>query len=99
MYIGYGWPRALAPLSEIQESYVAVHLDATLLVAVTTKSVQILSGGQLRILLGECRLTKEEQHRFGQHITAVWCPRRRMLAVLVRAHVTVIILHICLDLL
>ena len=85
MYIGYGWPKALVPLHDQQDSYIAIHLDLTLLVAVTGSSVQIWSGGPVRVHLGSLQLSPEDIEAVGHHVAACWCSKRRMVAAVVRA--------------
>jgi hypothetical protein len=80
----YGWPRALAtgghpPSGEV----VYLSLGPDYLVIVFAGSIQIWTGGQHRIKLGELVRSPSSLQEEGVHTKAYWCPGRKCLAVLV----------------
>lgn len=82
MYIAYSWPKVLSTPGA-HGQYISVHLDQTYFVAVSQWSVQVWSGGQTRLRLGQHTLTDEEAQQYGQHVSACWSTERSCLAALV----------------
>lgn len=85
MYVAYGWPRTLSVKADgVQEDVVHLSLNDDYLVVVSTVSVQIWSGDQHRVMLGQLRRDVGSITSDGLNRRAVWCGSRRLLAVLVR---------------
>jgi hypothetical protein len=82
MYFCYGWPKVLAVDSR-KEDVVYLHLGQDFLVIVSTETIQVWSGGQQRVRLGTLRRDQKSVDEDGLNRRAVWCPSRRLLAVLV----------------
>lgn len=61
-----------------------LHLDQDFFVLVSTESIQVWSGGQQRVRLGVLKRDQASVAEEGLNRRAVWCPSRRLLAVLVR---------------
>lgn len=85
MYFCYGWPKVLAVDSR-REDVVYLHLDQDFFVLVSTESIQVWSGGQQRVRLGLLKRDQTSVAEEGLNRRAVWCPSRRLLAVLVRPY-------------
>lgn len=84
MYFAYGWPKALAvQTGNGHEDVVQISFSDDYLVIVSTGCVQIWSGGQLRLRLGQLRRDAESVKSDGLNRQAVWCSSRRLLGVLV----------------
>lgn len=83
MYFGYGWPKSLAVGAERSGDCLFLFLDHRCCIVVTELSVQIWSGGQYRVLLGQTKLAKQDVQSMGKHTAAAWSPAKNMLAVLV----------------
>jgi hypothetical protein len=85
MYFAYSWPRVLST-SGGPGQFLSLHLDHSYFIAVSEWSVQVWSGGQVRLRLGQHMLSQQEVQQYGQHVGACWCPERSSLAVLVSPH-------------
>eukprot|EP00884_Botryococcus_braunii_P016462 jgi/Botrbrau1/349/Bobra.110_2s0008.1 len=97
MYFCYGWPKVLAVDSR-KEDVVYLHLGQDFLVLVSTEAIQVWSGGQQRVRLGTLRRDQKSVDEDGLNRRAVWCPSRRLLAVLTYKSVLQIYgLHISKD--
>lgn len=84
MYFAYGWPKTLAvKAGNTHEDVVHISFSDDYLVIVSTRSVEIWSGGQHRIRLGHLVRNKQSVKSDGLYRQAVWCSSRRLLAVLV----------------
>lgn len=84
MYVAYGWPRVLSVKADsVQEDVIHLSLNDDYLVAISTVSIQIWSGDQHRVMLGQLRRDAESITSDGLNRRAVWCGSRRLLAVLV----------------
>jgi hypothetical protein len=84
MYVAYGWPRTLSVKADnVQEDVVHLSLNDEYLVVVSTVSVQIWSGDQHRVMLGQLKRDAESIAADGLNRRAVWCASRKLLAVLV----------------
>ena len=83
-YFAFGWPKALAT-GAVPESGEVVHvsLGADLLVIVFQGSIQIWTGGQHRLKIGELVRSPASLQEEGLHTKAFWCPGRKCLAALV----------------
>lgn len=85
MYFSYGFPKSycLGNGDALPSTVVYTSFGGDLLVVVTSTSLQVWSGGQQRLKLGEVvrdeHVTKEE----GCITCACWCPSRRVIAVAV----------------
>ena len=85
MYFAFGWPRALyTGVVDDDEEVVEMCFGRNYLVLVLRRCVQLWSGGQHRLKLGELPLTEASLQEDGDNQAAHWCSSRRMLAVLVR---------------
>jgi hypothetical protein len=86
VYFAWGWPKALnfRPGSE-HEDIVHLCLRDEYLVLVSTRCIQMWSGGQHRVMLGVLRRDLQSVQTDGLNRRAIWCPSRRLLGVLVRA--------------
>jgi hypothetical protein len=93
MYFAYSWPRVLSTSSGTGR-FLSLHLDHTYFIAVSEWSVQVWSGGQVRLRLGQHMLSQQEVQQYGQHVGACWCPERSSLAVLVSLHAFMAPLHV-----
>jgi hypothetical protein len=93
MYFAYSWPRVLSTSSGTGQ-FLSLHLDHTYFIAVSEWSVQVWSGGQVRLRLGQHMLSQQEVQQYGQHVAACWCPERSSLAVLVRIRAPDFALHV-----
>lgn len=88
MYFAYGCPksyRLVARKGDRQDESVvyASFNRSDLLVCVTPLRVQLWSGGQHRIKIGELVRDEDTIQRHGTNIRAWWCPARRVIAVAV----------------
>jgi len=84
MYVAYGWPRVLSVKADsVQEDVIHLSLNDDYLVVISTVSIQIWSGDQHRVMLGQLRRDAESITSDGLNRRAVWCGSRRLLAVLV----------------
>jgi hypothetical protein len=88
VYFAYGFPRALRTGCDAGPGADVVYASfggSDYLAVVTTTAVQIWSGGQHRMKLGE--ITREEGSLAleGGNLCAAWCPSRRVVAVAVSA--------------
>jgi hypothetical protein len=81
----YGWPKALntgaTPLDH--EAIYCCQASGEYVIAVFTATVQVWSGGQHRLKLGELHRTREQVEEEGANLRAHWCPQKRVLAVAV----------------
>ena len=84
MYFAYGWPRTLGvkPGND-HEDIVYLCLRDEYLVLVSTRCIQLWSGGQHRVRLGVLRRDLQSVQTDGLNRRAVWCSSRRLLGVLV----------------
>ncbi|GAB4817477.1 hypothetical protein N2152v2_004523 [Parachlorella kessleri] len=82
-YFAFGWPKALAT-GAVPESGEVVHvsLGADLLVIVFQGALQIWTGGQHRLKIGELVRSPASLQEEGLHTSAFWCPGRKCLAAL-----------------
>jgi len=93
MYFAYGWPKTLAVQSgNAHEDIVQISFVDNYLVVVSTVCVQIWSGGQHRVRLGQLRRDADSVKSDGLNRQAVWGPSRRLLAVLVRTYTLNVVL-------
>ena len=89
MYFGYGFPksfRVFAGEDTHEEVVYASFNGSDYLIVVTTTVVQLWSGGQQRIKLGELIRDAESLENDGRNTQAWWCPSKRVIAVAVRTH-------------
>lgn len=93
MYFAYSWPRVLSTSGGTGQ-FLSLHLDHTYFIAVSEWSVQVWSGGQIRLRLGQHMLSQQEVQQYGQHVAACWCPERSSLAVLVSCCASVVALQV-----
>lgn len=93
MYFSYGLPKALITGCAEDEELVHLALHNDYLLLVSSASVQVWSGGQHHIKLGECKRGAENIEEEGSNIKAHWCPSRRLLAVAVSALTIVFIVR------
>lgn len=86
MYFAFGWPRALATASGLGPTGEAVYLalGSEHLVIVYAGAIQVWTGGQHRVKIGELVRSAASLQEEGAHTRAYWCPGRKCLAVLVR---------------
>lgn len=85
-YLAYGWPRALAASCQAPSGEaVYIALGADYLVVVYAAAIQIWTGGQHRMKIGELVRNPSSLQEEGGHVRAYWCPGRKCLAVLVSA--------------
>lgn len=83
-YLAYGWPRALAASCQAPSGEaVYIALGADYLVVVYAAAIQIWTGGQHRMKIGELVRNPSSLQEEGAHVRAFWCPGRKCLAVLV----------------
>ena len=81
----FGWPRALATVGALPTgAAVHVSLGPDYLVIVFAGGIQIWTGGQHRVKIGELVRNPTSMQEEGAHTRAYWCPGRKCLAVLVR---------------
>jgi RAB6A-GEF complex partner protein 1 len=85
MYFAYGFPKALItgcqPPDDTDVVYISFNADYMFVVC--SASVQVWSGGQHRIKLGELSRSAESLAEEGANVRALWCPSKRVLAVAV----------------
>lgn len=88
-YFAWGWPKALltgaTPLDS--EAIYVAQASSEYVVAVFNATIQVWSGGQHRVKLGELHRTPEAVAEEGANLRAHWCPQKRVLAVAVSAAV------------
>ena len=86
MYFAYGWPKVLSALDgAAQEDVVYLHFDLDFLVIVSTTSIQLWTGGQHRVKLGQLVRDQPSLRAEGLNRRACWSSNKKLLAVLVRA--------------
>ena len=86
MYFAYGFPkshRIFAREDPSEEVVYASFNGSDYLVVVTTTAVQLWSGGQQRIKLGELVRDTESLESKGRITKAWWCPSKRVIAAAV----------------
>lgn len=84
MYLTYGLPKIYSTGLTSSAGVVYLHLDGLYLVLVTDSAVQIYSGSQHRVKIGEYQKSDEDVSDEGVFFKASWCAARGALAVLVR---------------
>ena len=87
MYFSYGWPKAhstgtSASLGDAECIYCSQG-TGDYVIAVFSSSIQVWSGGQHRVKLGELHRGQEAVEEEGSNLRAHWCPSKRVLAVAV----------------
>ena len=85
MYFGYGWPKSLNTGVGPQDTE-AIYLcqaSGEFVISVFTSTVQVWSGGQHRLKVGEVLRSSEQLALEGPFVRAHWCPQKRVLAVAV----------------
>ena len=89
MYFAYGFPKSYRILADDDSSEEVVYASfngSDNLVVVTSTTIQLWSGGQQKIKLGELIRDEESIEDEGVNIRAWWCPSRRVIAVAVSFH-------------
>lgn len=86
MYFSYGWPKVYAAECGTGDDIIYVTLDSQYLFTVSNVAVQVWSGGQHRVRLGECVRTAEDVQAEGENIAAFWCSAKSTLVVLTSAN-------------
>ncbi|KAL4420208.1 hypothetical protein ABPG77_011424, partial [Micractinium sp. CCAP 211/92] len=78
----WGWPKALSTGAEpLDAEAVALFAAGDYVIACYTASLQVWSGGQHRLKLGELHRSQEQLEEEGPNLRAHWCPQKRVLAV------------------
>ena len=80
MYFAYGFPKSyrfLAGDDPSEELVYASFNGSDNLVVVTSSTIQLWSGGQQKMKLGELVRDQESIEDEGRSIRAWWCPSRR----------------------
>lgn len=75
-------PAAMEPATP--QRVVAMHMDNSYLVIITTVGVQIWAGGRNRLKIGELVRDQASLLECGPNIAGLWSPSRRQIATLVR---------------
>ena len=83
MYFPYGWPKAYATDPACHGEHLYVHSDHQYVIAVSSTSVQVWTGGQHRIRLGCFSKDAAAVEQEGCNVAAHWCPQKNCLSVLV----------------
>jgi len=85
MYFSYGFPKAfrLWDADQSPSDVVYTCFGGDFLVVVTTTTLQIWTGGQQRLKLGEFQRDKSSVEEEGRAICACWCPSKRVIAIAV----------------
>lgn len=83
MYFPYSWPKAFAADHTCRGEYFYVHSDHQYVIAVSSASIQVWTGGQHRIRLGSYTKDADSLSCDGVNIAAHWCPQKNCLTVLV----------------
>lgn len=83
MYFAYGWPKLYATGCSSDDDFVLLQHCNPHLIAVTRTCVQVWSGGQHRIRLGQHSRPEADLESEGHNVRAFWCPPKSALAVLV----------------
>ncbi|PRW44970.1 RAB6A-GEF complex partner 1-like isoform A [Chlorella sorokiniana] len=88
MYFSYGWPRSLVTgaTAADSEAIYAAQGAGEYIVVVFNATIQIWSGGEHRLKLGELHRTPEALEEEGPNVRAHWCPQKRVLAVATAAN-------------
>lgn len=95
MYFAYGFPksyRILAGDNSNEEVVYASFNGSDNLVIVTSTTIQLWSGGQQKIKLGEFVRNEETIKEEGASMKAWWCPSRRAIAVAVSINSRLLVL-------
>lgn len=80
----WGWPKALATgTGPLDAEAIACFAAGDYVIAVYTASLQVWSGGQHRLKLGELHRSQAQLEEEGANLRAHWCPHKRVLAVAV----------------
>lgn len=86
-YVAFGFPKALKTglggSPDDGEAIYASNVTADFVIVVFSSAVQVWSGSQHRVKLGEVLRTKEQLEEEGPNVRAHWCPQKRVLAVAV----------------
>jgi len=88
MYFAYGCPKSyrLAARTDDRQDEPVVYASfrgSDLLVCVTSERVQLWSGGQHRIKIGELVRDEDAIKQHGRNMRAWWCPAKRVIVVAV----------------
>lgn len=85
MYFTYGFPRALntGVTGADEEAIYCSNTSPEFVIVVFSSTVQVWSGSQHRVKLGETHRSQEQVEEEGPNVRAHWCPQKRVLAVAV----------------
>eukprot|EP00898_Chlorokybus_atmophyticus_P004519 jgi/Chlat1/5068/Chrsp33S08959 len=82
MYFAYGWPKILAAVEDDAQTIVHLAYGNGRLAVITSHSVQVWTGNQHRVKLGEVKRTEESVTSEGANARAIWSKDFTSLVVL-----------------